>query len=237
MKFASRSWRWLALSVILGLALTTTLVWAAPGASQLFSPRTGYDPLSGDEQGLARTLAFQHTEFARAVDAARQSELLLVERHAETKAVMQSGNWPRRADVFVYLYDSDTLLHAVVNLTTRAVDSVETAQDVQLPLTQNETARAFQLLMADTAAKTAIAAQYETITGEALTKPETQLKINALIYRADAMPNANPGAVACGEHRCAQFLLITQNDIVINLLPIVDLSLGVLVSAGSFVGE
>ena len=237
MKFASRSWRWLALSVTVGLALTATLVWAAPAASQLLSPRTGYDPLSADEQGQARTLAFQHTEFARAVDAVNQSELLLIERHEETKAVMQSGNWPRRVDVFVYLYDSDTLLHAVVNLTTRTVDSVETAQDVQLPLTQDETARAFQLLMADTAVKTAIAAQYQTITSEALTKPESQLKFRALIYRADAQPNAHPDAAECGAHRCAQLLLTTQADVVINLLPIVDLSLGRLVSAGAFVGE
>ena len=54
----------------------------------------------------------------------------------ETKEVMRSGNWPRRADVYTYLYDSDTLLLAVMNLTTGQVDSVETMQNVQLPLTQ-----------------------------------------------------------------------------------------------------
>jgi hypothetical protein len=237
MKFAPGTLRWLFIGAVVGLALTATLVWAAPGAGLLPAPRTGYDPLSPDEQALARRLAFQQAEFARLVNAARQSEVLLIERHAETKAVMQSGQWPRRADVYVYLYDSDTLLHAVANLITRTVDSVETAQDAQLPLTQNETARAFQLLMADVTARADIAAQYQTITGEALTKPETQLKFSALIYRADSMPGANPGAAACGPRRCAQFLLATQDDIVINLLPIVDLSLGAVVSAGPFVGN
>ena len=51
------------------------------------------------------------------------------------------------------------------------------------------------------------------------------------------MPGANPGAEGCGPHRCAQFLIATQNDVVINRLPIVDLSLGALVSAGPFVGN
>jgi hypothetical protein len=49
------------------------------------------------------------------------------------------------------------------------------------------------------------------------------------------MPNSNPGAEACGLHRCAQFLIATQGDVVINLLPIIDLSLEALVSAGPFV--
>ena len=148
---------------------------------------------------------------------------------------MRSGNWPRRADVYTYLYDSDTLMQAVVNLTSGQVDSIEMVQNVQLPLTQNETDHAIQLLLADATVMAEIGTQYQTITGTVLTQPQAQLKLNALIYRADAMPNANPGAAACGLHRCAQFLIATQNDIVINLLPIVDLSTGAVVSAGPFV--
>jgi len=237
MKLSSPPLRLLALAAVIGLALTATLVWAAPGAALLLSPRTGYDPLAANEKAQASTLAYASPTFASAVNAVSESELLLIERHAETKTVMQSGNWPRRADVFVYLYDSDTLLHAIVNLSTRTVDSVETAQNVQLPLTQNETARAFGLLMADATLRASIAAQYQTITGHALTQPETQLIAHAFIYRADAQPGAHPGAAGCGPHRCAQLLLKTHNDIAINLLPIVDLSLDALVSVGPFVGE
>lgn len=235
MKPHSRRLRLWALCLAIGLAFIVTLVWVVPGLSLQDKPRTGYDSLSLDEQGHARNLAGQNNMFSTAVNADSRSELLLVERHEETKAVMRSGNWPRRADVYTYLYDTDTLLLAVVNLTTGQVDSVETMQNVQLPLTQNETNRAIQLLLADASLMANVASQYQTITGTPLTQPQTQLKFSTLIYLADSMPNANPGAAACGLHRCAQFLIATQDDVAINLLPIVDLSLEVIVSAGPFV--
>ena len=227
--------RLLVLGVAIGLAFAITLVWAAPGMGLQDKPRTGYDSLSLTEQEQAQDLAGQNSRFSVAVNADSRSEQLLIERHAEPKDVIRSGNWPRRADVYTYLYESDTLVLAVVNLTSGQVDSVETMQNVQLPLTQNETNRAIQLLLADATVMTNIATQYQTITGTALTQPETQLKFNTLIYLANSMPDANPGAVACGLHRCAQLLIVTQNDVVINLLPIVDLSLETVVSAGTFV--
>jgi hypothetical protein len=237
MAFISHYRRLMALALAVGLAFTATLVWAAPGVLLQDAPRTGYDPLSPDEQNQALTLASQQGDVAAALSAANRSEVLLIERHEESKGAMQSGNWPRRADVYTYLYNSDTLLRAVVNLSSGQTESVETVQDVQLPLTQNETEQAIQWLLADATVMADMAAEYQTITGQALTQPETQLKFNVLIYRADAMPGANPGAAACGVHRCAQFLIATQSDVVINRLPIVDLSLGALVSAGSFVGN
>jgi Cu2+-containing amine oxidase len=229
------SFRLITLVLAIGLVFTATLVWAAPGVSQLQTQRTGYDPLSTDEQERALTLAVQQAQFANALNTASRDETLLIERHAESKTDMRSGNWPRRADVYTYLYDSDTLMQAVVNLTSGQVDSIEKVQNVQLPLTQNETDHAIQLLLADATVMAEISTQYQTITGAVLTQPQAQLKLNALIYRADAMPNANPGAAACGLHRCAQFLIATQNDVVINLLPIVDLSAGAVVSVDPFV--
>jgi hypothetical protein len=226
--------RLMGLGLVLVLATAGTLVWAAPSVSLQGTSGSGYDPLSPEEQQLAQEIAGQNPGIAAAMNAESRTEVLLTERHAETKEVVRSGTWPRRADVYTYLYDSDTLLQAVVNLTSGQVDSVETVQNVQPPLTQNETARAIQLLLADPAVTANIAAQYQAITGTTLTKPETQLKLNTLIYRADAMPDSNPGAAACGLHRCAQFLIATQDDIVIDVLPIVDLSAGALVSAGPF---
>src|SRR5215211_2424600 len=73
--------RLLALGLAVGLAFTATLVWAAPGVSQVQTPRRGYDPLSPEEQERARTLAMQRAEFANALNAARRSEMLLIERH------------------------------------------------------------------------------------------------------------------------------------------------------------
>ncbi len=139
-------------------------------------------------------------------------------------------------DVYTYLYDTDTLLQAVVNLSSGQVDSIEKVQNVQLPLTLAETDHAIQLLLADATVMAGIATQYQTITGAMLTQPQAQLKLNALIYRpAQRCRMPTLGTAACGIHRCAQFLIATQNDIVINLLPIVDLSAGAVVSAGPFV--
>ena len=227
--------RLLVLGLTLGLVFTVTLVWAVPGLSLQDKPRTGYDSLSPDEQGFARDLAGQNNRFATAANSDSRSELLLIERHEEPKSVTRSGNWPRRADVYTYLYNTDTLMQAVVNLNSGQVESVETMQNVQLPLTQNETDRAIQLVLADATLMANIATQYQTITGAALTQPEAQLKFNTLIYHANSMPNANPGAAACGLHRCAQFLIVAQNDVVINLLPIVDLSIEAVVSTDPFV--
>lgn len=235
MKQVTGSFRLMGLGITVGLILIAMLVWAMPGFGQLQTPPTGYDPLSPQEQEQARTVAVQQAEFANAMSATSRSEPLLTERHVESKADMRSGNWHRRADVYTYLYDSDTLLLAVVNLNSGRVDSVERMQYVQLPLTQNETDHANILLLADARVMAEIATQYQTITGTPLTQPQAQLKFNTLIYRADSMPNANPGAEACGLHRCAQFLITTQNDVVINLLPIVDLSAGAVVSTGPFV--
>lgn len=225
----------LMLGLAVGLLVTAMLVWAVPGFSQLQAPRSGTDPLSPQEQEQALFLAVQQAEYVNSLNAAGRSEQLLVERHAESKADMRSGNWPRRADVYTYLYDTNTLLVAVVNLSSGRVDSVEQVQNVQLPLTQEETDRAVELLLADSNVMAEIARQFQTISGAALTQPQAQLKFNTLIYRADSMPGANPGAEACGLHRCAQFLIATQYDVVINLLPIVDLSTETVVSAGPFV--
>ena len=237
MAINSRFWRLMALALAVGLGFTATLVWAAPGGVLQDAPRTGYDQLSVDEQNTALAVAGQPGAFALAVNATSRSEVLLIERHEESKDVVRSGSWPRRADVYTYLYDTDTLLRAIVNLDSGQTESVETVQDVQLPLTQNETQQAIQLLLSDATLVASMAAQYQTITGQALAQPAAELKFNALIYRADAMPGANSGAAACGIHRCAQFLIATQGDVLINLLPIVDLSLGAVVSAGSFVGN
>jgi hypothetical protein len=108
---------------------------------------------------------------------------------------------------------------------------------VQLPLTAGETARANQLVLADPAKQAEIGAQYQAITGAPLTEPEKQLSFSVLIFRADSMPGAHPGAAECGLHRCAQLLIAAQNDVVVNLLPIVDLSVGAVVSTGQFTGN
>ena len=83
MTLSRRHLRLLALALVVGLAFTATLVWAAPGVSLVDPPRTGYDPLSPEEQEQARALAVQQGEFAIAVNAASRSELLLIEHRRD----------------------------------------------------------------------------------------------------------------------------------------------------------
>jgi hypothetical protein len=230
------------MAVFLSLLLTGTLVWAAPGPyfSRLAAQarRTGYDPLSQTEQDLARTLAFQNPALSVQLDQAQQTELLLIERHQEAKSATRQGDWPRRADVYIYNYNTDTLIRTIVNLETGVVDSLETSQHVQLPLTERETAQAIQIALADPKANAAIQTQYQAIAGRALTDPAGQLRIQAMIFRAEARPDQKLGDAAdCGLRRCAQLIMATQDDFLINLLPVVDLSGRKLLSANSFLEE
>lgn len=226
------------------LVLIGTMMWAAPQSHFLQSvsraPRTGYDPLSLAEQELAlQQFARQAPLMARELRGAQHTEVLLVERHQEPKAVVTSQkSWPRRADVYMYLYDRDILLHALVNLESRKVEKVERTQDVQLPLTENERIAAQEKVLNNPGIQRAIEAQYQRITGNRLKdakNPGKELQMRALIFRADAMPGRAQGEGAnCGRQRCAQLLISTEDNVLIDLLPVVNLSRGKVVSADGF---
>lgn len=226
------------MSLPLLLALTSALAWAAPipllsQVAAAFEPsRTGFDPLSPTERELALQLAQQDSRLSRF----QRAETLLVERHQEAKSTTQSGQWSRRADVYVYDYEADKLIQATINLATRQVDHLETAQNIQLPLTESEIGQALQLAVTDPGVAAVIQSQFQTLTGQTLADPLRQLNVHALIFRADAQPDQKLGrAAACGRHRCAQLLLSTHTDLLINISPVVDLSQGQLVSANRFV--
>ena len=212
------------------LAFTATLVVAAPAPflsrlTFLQPPRTGTDPLSQTEILQAQQTANQDAGLSAQLNAAQRTEVLLVERHQETKSVRKQGNWPRRADMYVYNYDTNTLTYSIINLDTGAVDVVETAQNVQLPPNQAETERAIQLALADPQVNAILQTQYQATSGTPLTNPQNQLDIHVLTFKAQSGPDQPQGAVAnCGLHRCAQLLITTQNGYFINLLPVVDLS-------------
>ena len=54
------------------------------------------------------------------------------------------------------------------------------------------------------------------------------------IFRADANPATQGAATVCGRHRCAQLLVESTDDLLVDLLPIVDLSTGRVVSRTGF---
>jgi hypothetical protein len=224
------------------LLLTTTLVVAAPAPLWTLllgePPRSGTDPLSAVEVGQAQQLARQSAALSAQVNAATRSEVLLIERHQEAKAVRRQSTGLRRADYYIYNYDSDTLVHSVINLETGAVDALSTAQDVQLPLTENEISQALNIALADSQTEALISHEYRHITGESLTNPLQQLDVHALVFRAAAMPgNIAPGFDNCGRQRCGQLILSTSNDVLINIVPIVNLSAEQLLGLDEFITE
>ena len=192
---------------------------------------TGYDPLTAQEADIVAAAALQSVAASRQPAASAEQlatdaqEVLLVERHEADKAAYAKGTWPRQADVYVYDYATDTLIHTLVDVQSSAVITVERVQGVQLPLTVREEQRALALVQADNKLWTSLADRYQTITGEALVGLE-QLQVKVSVFHADVMPDrVNAAAQACGQHRCAQVLLFTVDKTLLDMTPIVDLSL------------
>ena len=186
------------------------------------------DPLSADEIQQTLAAALQ-AGVANGADseisaAAIDQEILLVERHRGIKSEIQSASIIRQGDVYVYDYTTNTLKHAVVNLVTGETSVIEETQYVQLPLTENEVQRALDLAFANESLRTELQNSYQLISGNALTSIE-QLNVKAFVFLAESMPDSvNELSEQCGLHRCAQLLLYTDGDTVLEIQPIVDLS-------------
>lgn len=212
------------------LSSTLSAIFATGNAFVADAP-TGYDPLTAQEAGAVIAAAQQAASDAKSLAPAAQQqtagrqELLLVERHEADKAAYAKGSWARQGDVYLYDYTTDTLIHSTVDVQSGAVISVEQVQGVQLPLNQREEEHALALIQADSDLWTTLANRYQTITGEALERLD-QLQVKVSVFHADVMPDGlNTAAQQCGQHRCAQVLLFTVDRTLLDMTPIVDLSL------------
>jgi hypothetical protein len=163
-------------------------------------------------------------------------EVLLVERHQESKETYAAGRWPRRADVYIYRYADNVLVRQVYNLDTNQVEQVDQMQGTQLPLTEAETQRALAIAMADATARPLLNAEFQSITQQSLLASD-QLIVKAMAFHADSAPGQDLGAAAqCGIRRCAQLLLAAGDNIALQVIPVVDLSSGAVVKALPFDG-
>ena len=221
---------WLAVGLaIAGLAALSVTI---AGAQTDDTPR-GTDPLSADELTAAGDLA-QGSNPGEAAGLGDDDVVLLVERHEEAKADEDEGL--RRADVYVYSYDDDVLTWTVVDTATGQVDQSQVVPDTQLPLIQEEEDRALDIALDDPEFARLLATRYRQATGRDLADPATDLEIQPIVFRSDANPRAAAaGAGDCGEHRCAQLMIQSTDDLLVNLLPVIDLSSGeVLTETGFF---
>ncbi len=159
-------------------------------------------------------------------------EMVLVERHAESKEAMAAGVWPRRADLFLYRYADDTLVHGLYDYASGLTSIVEEVRGVQLPLSDNERDTAIALAYADPAMRAQMADEYRLVTGRELTSA-AQLDIRVFNYHAGANPDMETEeAAACDINRCAQLLILTDDNVTLYALPIVNLSTMRVVSNG-----
>ncbi len=230
--------RWVLIVFVTLLLSGAAVVWAAPPAVRVRLPGqsgVGYDPLTGAEQELALQVAAGNVGAAAArtstpeaagepVISAPGAEVLLVERHQEAKEAMSQGNWPRRADVYVYRYADDTLVHSLYNYESGQLDLVEETKGTQLPLTQAERELAVEIALRDPALRGLLDAEYTRITGQPLGGAE-QLDVRVFVYIAGSAPDLEtPAAAACGLNRCGQLLILTPDNATLEYLPIINLS-------------
>ena len=184
------------------------------------------DPLTNDEISRVGGLITPPAIAAKSengITTSDHQEVLLIERNEEKGAPKDQ----RRADVYIYNYATNELQESLVDLNTSEIISSVTKQGVQLPLTQNELKRAKQIVFEDEDERQILEHEYNRITSRTL-NDTSELNIKAFTFTADSLPNrVNEASKQCGIHRCAQLMLYTDENIVFEISPIVNLSAGV----------
>lgn len=229
----------------------SAIALASPATIDLISANgSGYDPLSPAEQTRAleslRGAGVQAESLflpsaapaltSDTVSPAPAEVVLLIERHQEDKQVYATGRWPRRADVYLYRYTDNTLIRQIYNLDSGQVEQVDAVQGVQLPLTAEETQRALAIALNDQTLRPRLDAEYQLITHGPLVSAD-QLDVKAMVFHADAAPGVDLQAAGeCGLRRCAQLLLATADNVALPVIPIIDLSSGVVLTELAFDG-
>lgn len=189
------------------------------------------DPLNASELATASALTattadiYSRRSLTAKTSPSLEPSTLLIERRQTRKG----DNTSRLADVYIYHYDSNELEHSIVDLNTQTVVKSTRSQGTQLPLTEDELARAGNLLFEDDEQFALINTEYRRITGKALLNPDS-LHIKAFTFLADNLPQkVNAASSECGVRRCAQLLIYTDTDLIFEITPIVDLSANVVI--------
>lgn len=159
----------------------------------------------------------------------RRRNLLLVERRPGEK-----GLSTRRANVFIYDYDVDKLIHLVVNARSGKVVHRSALKDVQLPLIDEEIQWATNIVFSDRNARAQLEREFLRATGTELDNI-SQIHFKAFSFTADASSAdaAQDKIAQCGRSRCTQILMYTADKVVLDVSPIVDLSKNTVLAVNS----
>ncbi|HPY40594.1 MAG TPA: hypothetical protein PLM98_08755 [Thiolinea sp.] len=193
------------------------------------------DPLSLTEQANAEALVEVAipelaTNLQRKPGQAKTHELLLIERDRSQDKKSEA----RRANAFVYDYQTDETIIYRIDAASNKILSTVRKKNVQLPLTEQEIARALNLIFSDKETFALMTNEYQRITNKVLSSRK-DLEAKAFVFTADSLPEQlNPASQQCGLHRCAQVLLYTHDSIVFEVSPIVNLSANIITQVIGF---
>ena len=211
---------------IFGLLGCLPFVLQAQVATGVFST-TDLDKLNAIAMGeLAQSVAADQSAVvarsqANSTDTVNgRRELLLMERRLQSKA--QSHK--REANVFVYDYDTDEVVHIIVDLVSGEPISSDRLRNTQLPLTPTERERAASIVFSDPVNRAAVADAFNAVTGRWLEDVE-EIQFKAFVFLASSVSlEKSRNTSDCGLRRCAKLLLYTADKTSLDLSPIVDLS-------------
>ena len=203
-------------------AFALTLLWSAP----LIGQGVGVDPLVSAEIDAALDEALRPMVGAgfrgsteQMIERLDGMELLLVER-----ARLAKGETGRKATVQLYDYRSDELHYLVVDLTKGGIEKHLIEQGVQPPLNDNEVAESLRVAYNDGPLRRRFREEYQRVTGEVL-ENSSQLKVKAFSFYSNSRPEGlSQEAQRCGIERCAQLVVSTHDDRVLETTPIISLS-------------
>ena len=149
-----------------------------------------------------------------------QPVLLLMERRRI------KGSTERLADAWYYSYPRNETTHKIIDLSTGAIRSSQIVIDMQLPLIESEIGRAFDIVLASAGDRSALENAYRQVTGSEFTD-RSQVSYKAFVFHPDTVQDGlQSDARRCGNHRCAQMLLYTHDNVALDMSPVVDLSTG-----------
>lgn len=144
--------------------------------------------------------------------------LLLEKRPADNK---NSG--ARLANAYYYDYQKDQTIHCIVDAESGAIHNQLNVRDMQLPLVDEEIQRTFDIFM-QSKHRRKLAKSYYQATGQSLIDL-SNIDFKAYVFHSSISEDQlKPKTRQCGKTRCAQLLLYTNENIALDLNPIISLS-------------
>lgn len=199
------------------------------------SNRNFRDPLNRDEvdrilAGVERKnpkLKRNSIKMSRKSLIPQDPVLLLIE-----KRPLERKGQPQLSDVYYYDYQKDRTIHCIVDPSTGEVHKQRVSAKLQLPLIDEEVQRAFDIYL-QSRHRSDLAAAYLDATGQSLIDVR---KVHFKAYTFHGAENEkalNKKSRRCGKTRCAQILLYTEDNIALNLSPVVNLAKATVVQANT----